>query len=610
MKTIQKWITKRGFFIVPLLMVLATTLLGCGASDGTANSDSGEVLISLTDAEGDFMNYEVDVKSIKLTRKDGTQIEALPQKARIDFTEYVDLEEWVAAATIPKGVYTHAALVLDYSDPNIQVEVAGLSTPAVAQDAAGNAITTIEMKVKLDEQRQLVIAPGIPSHLRLDFDLKLSNQVDTDPTPPVVTVEPVLLAEVDLEKPKRRRARGPLLGVREDAQKFQIGLRPFHHRIDHRIDGERDFGKLEVITGAETVFEIDGVTALGAEGLTLLAAKARFTPVIVFGNMNLRERLFRAKEVIAGTSVPGGDKDALRGTVIARSGDRLTVRGASVNRGGGRVILNSNVTVLLGENTKVTKQGVHRDAANAFGKDDISVGQKITVFGTISGTLPDGLDIDASAGHVRMLFTNVSGTVVSQALEEVVLDLQSINGRRIALFDFTGTGSDPANYVVGTGMMTLDDVEIGGPIRLRGHVTAFGQAPPDFVANTIMDVSNVRALMVIGWDPPTANPFLASSDLGLTVDITGAGRHHVIRARVATALTAEPAPQVRPIADRGRYAIRQLRTTTIHHNFATFVQDLNSRLNTDATMGRLHAKGRYTDATQTIEAKTVTVALK
>ncbi len=609
MKMIRQWISNRGLFIVPLLMFLATTLLACGTSGGSA-SDSGEVLISLTDAEGDFINYEVDVSSLKLTRKDGTRIEVLPQTARIDFAQYVDLEEVLTTVMLPKGIYTDVSLVLNYSNPNVTVEVAGLPVPAIIQDVDGNAMTTIEMKVKLDEQRNLVISPGIPSHLTLDFDLKVSNQVDTVSTPPVVRVEPVLLADVNLEKPKLRRARGPLLGVSEDTQKFQIALRPFHHRIDHRIDGERDFGPLNVATEDTTVFEVDGVTALGAEGLALLAAKARFTPVIVFGNMNLREGLFRAHEVIAGTSVPGGDQDALRGTVIARSGDSLTVRGAAVNRGGGRVILNTNVTVLLGENTKVTKQGEHRDAANAFGKDDISVGQSITVFGAISGTLPNGLTIDASEGHVRMLFTNVTGTVVARALEEVVVNLQSINGRRIALFDFSGTGSDPANYKIGTGTMTLASVEIGQPIRLRGHVTAFGQAPPDFMASTIMDVSSVRALMVIAWQPATANPFQATSDSGLTIDLTGAGRHHVLRARVATVLTAEPAPQVLPIADHGRYAIRQRRTTTIHHDFAAFVRDLNSRLDADATMGRLHARGHYRDATQTIEAKTVTVVLR
>jgi len=610
MKMIQNWKANLGLFIVPLFMVLGITLVGCGESGGTANSGSGEVLISLTDAEGDFINYEVDVSSIKLTKKDGTQIEVLPQIARIDFAQYVDLEEMLTSATVPKGIYTDVSLVLNYNDPNVTVEVAGLPVSAVIQDVDGNAITTIEMKVKLDENRNLVIAPGLPSHLTLDFDLKLSNQVNTTLSPPVVIVEPVLLADVNLERPKLRRARGPLLSISEDVQQFQIGLRPFHHRIDYRIDGERDFGKLNVLTEDGTVFEVNGVTATGAEGLALLAEKARFTPVIVFGSMNLRERLFRAQEVIAGTSVPGGEKDALRGTVIARSGDSLTVRGAAVNRGGGRVILNTNVTVLLGENTKVTKQGEHRDTLPALGKDDISVGQKITVFGAISGTLPNALVIDATEGHVRLLFTNVTGTVISSALEEVVLNLQSINGRRIDLFDFTGTGSDPVNYAVGTGTMTLDGLEIGQPIRLRGYVTGFGQTPPDFVASTIMDVSGVRALMVIAWNPTTASPFLASSDTGLTIDLSGAERHSVTRARVATTLISEPAPRVLPIADQGRYAIRQQRTTTIHHDFVEFVRDLNSRLGTAATMSRLHARGSYTDATQTIEAKTVTVALR
>ncbi len=619
MNTMRKWISSWGALIVPLLMILSTGLFGCsanGTSGAAANDESGEVLVSLTDAEGDFENYTVDVRSIKLTKQNGTEVEVMPLTARIDFAQYVDLEELVTTATIPSGVYTHATMVLDYSKADIQVEVAGLATPAAVQDGDGNAITTIEMKVKLDDQRRLIIAPGIPAHLTLDFDLKVSNQVDTLVSPPLVTVEPVLIADVNLEKPKIRRARGPLLRVNEEEQHFQIGLRPFHHRIDHRIDGEGDFGKLDVLTNDETIFEIDGVTAKGAEGLALLAEKAAFTPVIVFGKMNLRERLFRANEVFAGSSVPGGERDALRGTVIARSGDTLTVRGAILIRETGTVVLNSDVTVLLGENTKVTKQGEHRDESDPLSKNDISVGQALTVFGTVSGTLPDNLTVDATEGHVRMRFTTVTGTVMNAVSDsvsdspEIVVDLQLINGRPVSLYDFSGTGSDPAAYVIATGRLSLGDLAVGEPLRLRGHVAGFAQAPPDFFATTIMDVSDVRALMIITWDPAADNPFIPAIDTGLTIDISEAGRHHVIRARVATELMTEPAPQVVPLADEGRYAIRQGHTTTIHLDFAVFVRDLNDRLDTDLGIKRLHARGRYPDADQTMKAKTITVALK
>ena len=242
------------------LLFVAFALAGCAGSEDNAAEGDGEIVIGLTDAEGDFINYEVDVLSIKLTKENGAQIETLPVSTRVDFAQYVDMTEFVTVATIPAGLYTHATLLLDYSNANIQVEDASGNAVAVPLgnivDSNGAAISTLEAAVKLDDRRALLIMPGVPAHLTLDFDLPASNKVDSTQSPPIVTVDPFMLADVDPKKPKIHRLRGPLASVNTTNETFKISIRPFHHRMDNH---NHDFGRINVVPDSATFYEINEI---------------------------------------------------------------------------------------------------------------------------------------------------------------------------------------------------------------------------------------------------------------------------------------------------------------------------------------------------------------
>ena len=62
-----------------------------------SETDCGEVRIALTDADGDFLSYTVDVVSIRLERSDGDTVEALPERHHVDFAELLDVSELVTA---------------------------------------------------------------------------------------------------------------------------------------------------------------------------------------------------------------------------------------------------------------------------------------------------------------------------------------------------------------------------------------------------------------------------------------------------------------------------------------------------------------------------------
>ncbi|HVJ30607.1 MAG TPA: hypothetical protein VNA66_09895, partial [Gammaproteobacteria bacterium] len=101
----------------------AVGLAGCGGSGGSdplaanppaAAADAGTLLISLTDADGDFVGYSVDVLSVTLQRRGGGTVEALPAATRIDFAQLTELSDLLAVATLAPGDIVGGKIRLDY----------------------------------------------------------------------------------------------------------------------------------------------------------------------------------------------------------------------------------------------------------------------------------------------------------------------------------------------------------------------------------------------------------------------------------------------------------------------------------------------------------------
>jgi len=346
-----------------LLVIAALALGACGSSGGggDAGDETGELTISLTDAEGDFNQYTVDVVSLTLHKANGAIVETLPNRVRLDFSRYIEVTEFLSTATVPVGTYRQAQITLDYSNAGITVEDAiGNSIPGFALDAHGNPLTTITVDMMFNEHSGFTITPGKPAAITLDFDLEASNEVVINGNSATVTVNPVLLANTQIEEDKTQRLRGLLGRVNLEAETFNVNIRPF--RIRHR-----DFGRITAHTDAQTVFEIDGVAYHQQAGLEVLARQTGLTPVVTLGTFNFRERRFLAHQVYAGTSVPWGDKDLLKGSVVARNLNTLTVIGATVEFDDGHFSFNDEIEVLIDESTRVTKQG---DPGNQHEIDD------------------------------------------------------------------------------------------------------------------------------------------------------------------------------------------------------------------------------------------------
>lgn len=593
----------------------AVVNLECDPNNSATFSECGSLMVALTDADGDFLNYTVDVLSLKLETANGRIVETLPRKTRINFTDYVDLTELVTVATIPPATYVSGTITLDYSDAEIFVEADDMAKAAIVTDIDNNPLAQTELKIRLSNRDPLHVVKGRPALLQLDFDLDASHTVDIVATPATAMSEQFIVAEVSPVDQKNIRVRGPLASVNVDEMTYTVALRPFHDR-----DG--DFGRLKVHVTNDTEFEVDETPYVGSEGLRALSAAGVGTPTIAQGTLNFAEREFTADIVLAGSSVPGIDRDAVKGNVITRNGNFLTVRGATIIASDRRAHFHDDVIVEVGPDTRVFKDGYR---ASDLGIDAISVGQRVTVRGSIAQATTDALSpqilFDATNGAVRMHVTHLLGIVNTVMPGQTDITLHGIDRRRVQIFDFSGTGTtaaddaDPANYEIATGNLVLANFAAGKPIVAYGFPTAFGTAPPDFTGRTVIDYTDVRSVLGVGWGSTgTLAPFTSMGSDGLVLNNQNPDidqRHHIKNGPVLIDLTTLDSNTtiVPRVTDRGLFYIKSDDSLRQYSDFADFVDDLTLSLDGATAARSMHARGKYDSDTNTFTAYRIGVYL-
>ena len=592
-----------------------TPLANCDPNDPSTHAECGTVMVALTDADGDFLNYTVDVLSLELETANGRVVETLPRTTRINFTDYVDLTELVTVATIPPATYVSGTIRLDYTNAEVFVEAADASKEAVVKDLDGNNLTQTELKIELSNRDRLIVTKGRPALLQLDFDLAASHTVDIVPTPAEAVSEQFILAEVAPVDEKDIRVRGPLVSVSEDEMTYTVAIRPFHDR-------QGDFGRVVVNITDETEFEVNEELYTGVDGLRALNAAGQGTPTVAAGTLNVAERSFTASIVLAGSSVPGIDRDAVVGNVIKRDGNFLTVRGATIIPSDRRAHFHDDVVVEVGPETKVFRDGYRQ---SDLGTDAISIGQRVTIRGsqptpTTDANAPQIL-FDATQGSVRMHLTHLSGIVNTIMPGQTDITLHGIDRRRVGIFDFTGTGvsrdqdADPDNYEVATGNLTLANFATGKPIVAKGFPNAFGAAPPDFMGRTVIDFTEVRSALGVGWGAAgTTAPFASIGPDGLLLDNDNADidvRHYIKQGPVLIDLTMlDSDTMIVPHAtDRMAFYIKSAGSLRMYSDFAEFVDDLSSSLDGATAARSMHARGKYDADTNVFTAYKIGVYL-
>ena len=578
-------------------------------------------MLTMTDAKGDFLSYIVTLTSLQLQTAAGATVETLPVATKVDFAQLVDLSEVISAGQIPAAEYVSATLTIDYTGANITADDGtGNAVSLDPVDSNGNALTgNVAVAIQLDHANHLVITPGRTGRLAFDFNLAASNSVDL--TAATVTVSPTLVATVVPSDDKQVRARGQLASVDASKDDFVLNVQPFYNQSGNA-------GQLTVNVSSATTYQINGTAYVGDAGITALAALPADTMTAAFGTLQTDSQTFTAVAVLAGTSLQNPDRDQVFGTVIARNGNTLTVRGATLwNRAGGFNFDRHDMTITVGSNTMVSEEG----SAGAFTIADISVGQRIDAFGTLSQSgvdMSSGMtstgtaSLDATAGAARLELTPAWGLVTSMGSGSITLDLQFMNGLPASALNFAGTGTNTASdaseaaYVVDTGTLSLSGLAMNAPARVFGFVTPFGTAPPDFSARTLVNYSAVTEGLVVDWmRPGSAVAFtgLTTASTSLQLDLANAGMQHFVQIgpEELDLTTLSGSPTIVPatgnvvfsIGHRGHYR------TENFNSFADFVSALAGDMSGGALAVAVAAAGQFDSTTEVFTASRAAVLL-
>lgn len=575
-------------------------LSGCGSS-GSTTDDAGSLELAVTDAEEDFLSYQIELDAVTLNRVDGTQVAILPLSTDIDFVQYQELSELFAVMSVPAGTYESITLSLDYSDANIVIQDEnGLSYTASAVDSSGTAVTQFEVELRLDNDKPLVIRPRKTAQLTLDLDLAASNTIESF-DPPLVTVEPFMLAEAELDLEREHRVRGLMTGIDLDASSITLSVRPMRLK-------QGEFGQFTLAVDSDTRYEINGEEFSGEAGLSALTELDIRTPLVAYG-VNLRDDdlPYLASQVIAGTSVPWNNEDVLKGTITQRSENTLTIEGAVIEAAGEAGHFRQRIDMTVGIDSSVT--GYRLGDADI---SNLSIGQEIMALGQYDA---ENGAFDATDGHVRMKLNRLVGEVVQQS--PLIVDLSHINRRPAAIFDFSGTGmsslldADPDNYEIDTNSLDLSSIEANEWLQVRGYPTAFGEAPLDFDALSIInpDFNLHAAKFMVKWNAEAESTLSISNDT-LLVTTTEARHKLHLRGVPGSSKLGMTVDSISAQGDTGLYAVfAKDQGIHVFSDYADFVTELNALMTLGLSPKHLTASGQYSDSTEQLSAAKVTVFL-
>jgi hypothetical protein len=626
-------------------LLCAAAIFAAGCHHNSYTSGFGIAWVTVTDTPGDFTSYIVNVDSVSLTGKVSGLITPVTAIEPVDFTKLDNVSELYDAASIPNDTYTSASIVLDYTNANISVMVNGVPTKLNPVDPTGAPVTTQTINVTLDPANPLVIQPTFASssavRLAIDFNLAASNVVNLAASPPTVTIKPFMTAGTSASDTKPIRVRGPLINSSVGQGTYTVFVRPF-------FDEANSLGSLTLFNDPNsTVYTINGTTYVGAAGLTALsqtsagttmtAAYTTFAPSATL-NAAVTAGKFNTTFVLAGSTLEDFFTQGLEGDVIARSGNTLTVRGSTLQLNDGtRQYVNADSVVLLGPATLVTAD----DNTTLTGLDynSVSVGQHIIVRGLYTLPASGVHTVDATAtaagkGSVRLISTQLWGSLVSSAPGSAIVNLQTINNWPVSNYNFTGNGAAaapvaPASFAVATGSLAIPaGVAAGDPVWIDGVTTPFGSAPPDFNAFSINPELSVPARLQVDWTSAgTTAPFASLTNTGLTIDLSnpnysvGAIRigSESIDLKTLAAGTPLIVPQAPPAATAlppvflPAFAIGNLTATagttavSVYNTFPTFVTQLPSAIVAATPALHFVATGVYNRGSNTFTASRIDV---
>ena len=580
-----------------------STSAGTDCTSPKTTDVDGCAYVSLDDVTGDFLAYSVKVTDISLTKQDGTVAKVVPADTTVDFAQYTSLNEFLSLNALSAGNYVSGSITIDFSGADIEAQdSSGNAVKLKPVDTSGKALGSVTMAITFDKSHALGAFPGTPHVLGIDFDLNASNTINSNNT---VTVDPVIVASVDTAPGVTQQVHGSLNTANPNGDSFILDLSPFQV-------SSGNYGDVVVRGTASTTYIVDQKVLTGVAGVKALATDGKSTQVLARGTFDLGKHLFIATQVFAGSSVPGGTKDAVEGVVVSRSGNTLTLLGSNLYHGSHSVTFHDSATVNLDSTTVVRESDKPATSKNI---GDISVGQRLLVFGKF--TSATSTTLNAAGGFALLEFTDVDGSVLSLVdageNSSVNLDVQAIGDRPVSLFDFSSTPSDPSNFEIALPCSCLNTgVGVGDPVIVSGFAPKFGTSPPDFSAQALTDFNVSSSILSVRWTGSgTRNAFSSvEAGSGIVVNLGSSPSQDDLReggeVTSLSSLSSVPAVVSRAL---GIYAIQKNGSTQIYVNFSDFVSALQSGLSGGSRVKGFFAVGGYDGADALLNVTEVSVIL-
>ena len=167
-------------------------------------------------------------------------------------------------------------------------------------------------------------------------------------------------------------------------------------------------------------------------------------------------------------------------------------------------------------------------------------------------------------------------------------------------------------------ILTLTNATVGEPVEATGYVTAFGTAPPDFGAQTLLDYTTINAELVVDWNGGTPAPFASYSTSTIVLDARNSAigtRHEIqIGGQTVNIVGIAQDPQIVPNATATNTVF------TIGHSvsgsfesfntYSAFITQLQTELTGSVLATGITAVGQYTSNNYSFSASSITLTLE
>ena len=592
-----------------LALAAGSALFSCGGGGsgggGSSGSLSGTMTVALTDAISDEIeSFRVTVTSLDVEKSNGTSLSVLSGPVTVDLAELGDTGQVLDTRPASIGSYTSATVALDFS--GAVCLLAGQATPATLLDDQGQPIAAPAV---LPVSFPSVFALGGSSHQEIEFDLDLRQSLQIDAGTNTVRFTPVLAVRTSAAQQKPIFLMGTLASTDVAGSTFVVDLED---------DSSVQIGSVTCTSDASTVFQCDGLPDSGTTGLTALSNLPVGAWVQVQATIDPAATSPKATDVDAGRGTWNGGNDIVEGHVIDRSGGAgadatLTVLGRSSDAAHGSAQYDTTFTV---STSFASTHVVRQDSSTTFDTDEIDIGQRVSVYGTLTGT-----DLDASAGVLREQPTWIYAVAGgAPAGGQLTLALSSVGLHDASLFSWT---VDPANLLTGVGTLAdLLAISTGTHVLERGYFAGVSGGAADFTADAVENVDTAPSLLLVRNLLPVGTGFEVALTCGVSeidVGITGAaaaGELAVVGQPFSAAsnLPSTPTPNLVPAGALGMYSILDRSVSppslTGYLNFSAFSFVLGGLVGTGAQVRHLSAVGSWNGATNTLSATRASVVVQ